>query len=213
MGNPFDPMNIILLVFAVVAFIRLRSALGKRTGNEDPLNNKSNFKFNNFKKPKQTKQSDAISLNSKDEILNYLSVSDKSFTQQSFIEGSKKAYEMIVQNYAMGNLSSIKDFISVDVYDGFAEAIELRNKLKQKLFNDVIEFDSVEIKDATLLKDMVQIQVVFETKMISYGMNSDEELIEGNKDSPQVIKDTWIFQKSIRSKDPGWELISTNADD
>ena len=205
--------NIILLVFAVVAFIRLRSALGKRTGNEDPLNNKTNFKFNNLKKTKQTKQSDAISLNSKDEILNYLSVSDKSFTQQSFIEGSKKAYEMIVQNYAMGNLSSIKDFISGDVYDGFAEAIELRNKLKQKLFNDVIEFDSVEIKDATLLKDMVQIQVVFETKMISYGMNSDEELIEGNKDSPQVIKDTWIFQKSIRSKDPGWELISTNADD
>ena len=145
MGNPFDPMNIILLVFAVVAFIRLRSALGKRTGNEDPLNNKTNFKFNNLKKTKQTKQSDAISLNSKDEILNYLSVSDKSFTQQSFIEGSKKAYEMIVQNYAMGNLSSIKDFISGDVYDGFAEAIELRNKLKQKLFNDVIEFDSVAV--------------------------------------------------------------------
>ena len=213
MGNPFDPMNIILLVFAVIAFIRLRSALGKRTGNEDPLNNKTNFKFNNFKKPKQAKESDTNSLNSKDEILNYLSVSDKSFTQQSFIEGSKKAYEMVVQNYAMGDLSSIKDFISNEVYDGFAEAIELRNKLKQKLFNNVIEFDSVEIENATLLKDMVQIQVVFETKMISYGMNSDEEVIEGNKDSPQVIKDNWIFQKSIRSKDPGWELISTNADD
>ena len=213
MGNPFDPMNIILLVFAVVAFIRLRSALGKRTGNEDPLNNKTNFKFNNFKKLKQAKESDTTSLNSKDEILNYLSVSDKSFTQQSFIEGSKKAYKMVVQNYALGDLSSIRDFISGEVYDGFAEAIELRNKLKQKLFNDVIEFDSVEIEDATLLKDMVQIQVVFETKMISYGVNSDEEVIEGNKDSPQVIKDNWIFQKSIRSKDPGWELISTNADD
>ena len=29
MGNPFDPMNIILLVFAVVAFIRLRATLEK----------------------------------------------------------------------------------------------------------------------------------------------------------------------------------------
>ena len=37
MGNPFDPMNILLVVFAVVAFIRLRSTLGKRTGNEEPL--------------------------------------------------------------------------------------------------------------------------------------------------------------------------------
>ena len=60
MGNPFDPMNIILLVFAVVAFIRLRSALGKRTGKEDPLNNKTNFKFNNLKKTEQTKQNDPI---------------------------------------------------------------------------------------------------------------------------------------------------------
>ena len=91
MGNPFDPMNIILLVFAVVAFIRLRSALGKRTGNEDPLNNKTNFKFNNFKKPKKTKQSDAISLNSKDEILNYLSVSDKSFYSAKFYRGLKES--------------------------------------------------------------------------------------------------------------------------
>ena len=37
MGNPFDPMNILLVVFAVVAFVRLRSSLGKRTGNEEPL--------------------------------------------------------------------------------------------------------------------------------------------------------------------------------
>ena len=37
MGNPFDPMNILLVVFAVVAFIRLRTTLGKRTGNEEPL--------------------------------------------------------------------------------------------------------------------------------------------------------------------------------
>ena len=43
MGNPFDPMNIILLVFAVVAFIRIRATLGKRTGNEDPLDNKNIF--------------------------------------------------------------------------------------------------------------------------------------------------------------------------
>ena len=42
MGNPFDPMNILLVVFAVVAFIRLRSTLGKRTGNEEPLGYEGN---------------------------------------------------------------------------------------------------------------------------------------------------------------------------
>ena len=49
MGNPFDPMNIILLVFAVVAFIRLRAALGKRTGNEDPIDSRSVFQSKSLK--------------------------------------------------------------------------------------------------------------------------------------------------------------------
>ena len=38
-------------------------------------------------------------------------------------------------------------------------------------------------------------------------------IIEGNKDSPQVIKDIWVFQKPLKSKNPAWELISTNPDD
>ena len=37
MGNPFDPMNIFLVVFAVVAFVRLRSSLAK----EQAMRNRS----------------------------------------------------------------------------------------------------------------------------------------------------------------------------
>ena len=37
MGNPFDPLNLILFLIAVVGFIRLRMILGRRTGNEDPI--------------------------------------------------------------------------------------------------------------------------------------------------------------------------------
>ena len=129
MGNPFDPMNIILLVFAVVAFIRLRATLGKRTGNEDPLDNKNIFQpkrnrdTNNFEKTENSIP------HSKEEILDYLTLNDKNFTQESFLEGSKNAYKMIVQNYASGDLNSIKDFIGKEVYDGFSEAISSRNEL------------------------------------------------------------------------------------
>ena len=56
MGNPFDPMNIILLVFAVVAFIRLRATLGKRTGNEDPLDNKNILQLKKKRDTKAGKQ-------------------------------------------------------------------------------------------------------------------------------------------------------------
>ena len=213
MGNPFDPMNIILLVFAVVAFIRLRATLGKRTGNEDPLDSRSVFQ------QKSSKDVDDVNLNekfipqSKEDILNYMSSTDKNFSQETFLGGSKNAYKMIVENYASGNLEPIENFISKEVYEGFSEAISSRDKLQQKLHNEVVEFNSVEIVDAVLETNIIQLKVMFEAKMISYGEDSTGKVIEGNKDSPQVIKDVWIFQRPIKSRTPAWELISTNPDD
>ena len=213
MGNPFDPMNIILLVFAIVAFIRLRATLGKRTGNEEPLDSRSVFQPKNSKKVNDEVFDDKFIPQSKDEILDYISSNEKNFSQEIFLDGSKNAYKMIVENYASGNLEPIKSFISKEVYDGFSEAISSRDDLKQKLHNEVVEFNSVEITDATLEKNIVQLKVMFEAKMISYGEDSTGNVIEGNKDSPQVIKDIWIFQRTIKSKTPAWELISTNPDD
>tara|TARA_Y100000766_G_scaffold127650_1_gene109697 strand:+ start:249 stop:890 length:642 start_codon:yes stop_codon:yes gene_type:complete len=213
MGNPFDPMNIILLVFAIVAFIRLRATLGKRTGNEEPLDSRSVFQPKNSKKVNDEVFDDKFIPQSKDEILDYISSNEKNFSQEIFLDGSKNAYKMIVENYASGNLEPIKSFISKEVYDGFSEAISSRDELKQKLHNEVVEFNSVEITDATLEKNIVQLKVMFEAKMISYGEDSTGNVIEGNKDSPQVIKDIWIFQRTIKSKTPAWELISTNPDD
>ena len=86
MGNPFDPMNIILLVFAVVAFIRLRATLGKRTGNEDPLDNKNIFQPKKNRDIKNFEKTENFIPHSKEEILDYLTLNDKNFTQESFLE-------------------------------------------------------------------------------------------------------------------------------
>ena len=187
--------------------------MGKRTGNEDPLDSRSVFQ------PKNSKNTNDLNLNDKsipqssEEILDYLSSTDKNFSQETFIDGSKNAYKMIVENYASGSLELIEGFISKEVYDGFSEAISSREKLQQKLHNEVVEFNSVEIVDAILETNIIQLKVMFEAKMISYGEDSTGNVIEGNKDSPQVIKDVWIFQRPIKSKTPAWELISTNPDD
>ena len=213
MGNPFDPMNIILLVFAVVAFIRLRAALGKRTGNEDPIDSRSVFQSKSSKSTNDLDLNDKFIPQSKEEILDYMSSNDKNFSQEVFLDGAKNAYKMIVENYASGNLEQIENFISKEVYNGFSEAISSRNELHQKLHNEVVEFNSVEIIDAILETNIIQLKVMFEAKMISYGEDSTGNVVEGNKDSPQVIKDIWIFQRLVKSRTPAWELISTNPDD
>ena len=102
MGNPFDPMNIILLVFAVVAFIRLRATLGKRTGNEDPLDSRSVFQSKSSKSTNDLDLNDKFIPQSKEEILDYMSSNDKNFSQEVFLDGAKNAYKMIVCTYCTG---------------------------------------------------------------------------------------------------------------
>ena len=212
MGNPFDPMNILLVVFAVVAFVRLRSSLGKRTGNEEPLagHQSTSYKKNGKEDGLDSGQDMRIS---SEAILNQLSKSDSSFTQENFISGAKSAYEMIIMAYAGEDLKDVRQFLSKDVYSGFSSAVKLRVKSGQKLFNEIVSFDAVEIKGASIIEDKAEIIVSFETKIISYAIDSKEQTIEGNQDSPQSISDIWVFERSIKSRDPNWLLISTNLDD
>ena len=212
MGNPFDPMNILLVVFAVVAFIRLRTTLGKRTGNEEPLPGKKLAANQQNGKQEPSVQEDHIKPTTSD-TLSQISKIDKNFSQASFIDGAKSVYKMIIDSYAKGELDSVKKFLSKDVYSGFSSAVKSRNKLEQKLFNEIITFDSVNIQDASIQDDKIEITVLFETKIISYAIDKNDQTIEGNQDSPQSIIDSWVFERSIKSRDLNWILVSTNSDD
>ena len=212
MGNPFDPMNIILVLFAVVAFVRLRAALGKRTGNEDPLNEGKTIRSQFHEKTKAPVPKEETTM-STEEALKQLSTNDKNFSVSSFTDGAKNAYKMIVTAYAEGDLKQVKSFLSKDVYGGFSAAIQSRKKSEQELFNEIVGFNEVSINKAILLERKIEITVLFETKIISYATDKSGQTIEGNQDSPQNINDVWVFEKSIKGADTSWLLISTGTDD
>ena len=76
---------------------------------------------------------------------------DKNFKEDSFLSGAKSVYQMIIKSYAAGDLKDVKQFLGKDVYSGFLSAINSRIKEEQKLFNELINFDSIEIKEALSL--------------------------------------------------------------
>ena len=145
MGNPFDPLNLILFLIAVVGFIRLRMILGRRTGNEDPI--KQNKYSRNIAKDienlVEVKQKSTPK--TKDESIFFLQSTFPGFSEKSFLEGASNAYEMILKNYADGNLNAIKEIISKEVYEGFSVAVKERNNKNTKLVNELIAFDKADI--------------------------------------------------------------------
>jgi predicted lipid-binding transport protein (Tim44 family) len=214
MGNPFDPLNIILIVIAVVGFIRLRMILGRRTGNEDPIGRK--------KHPPYTKEENIINISpspikskkklNKDEVLEYLENNISNFDRMKFIEGAQNVYKLILKSYSDGNLKKIKGFISKEVYEGFDKAIKDRKNKEHKLVNEIIEFDKCEVAEAILDKKEAIITVEFYTRIISYAVDKNETIIEGNKDNPHSVIDYWTFKKALKDKSPIWTLITTESE-
>ena len=212
MGNPFDPFNLILFLIAVVGFIRLRMILGRRTGNEDPLRqnkyaSRVSADIESLTKPKEKK-----SLKTKEDILLFLSSEIPGFSSDSFVDGASNAYEMILKNYADGNLKTIKNIISKDVYDGFNEAIKERKNKNKQLVNELIAFDKSDIIDAKIERKNVLLTVEFYSRIITYVLDENDQIIEGSKDNPVSVIDQWTFKKALKDKSPSWQLISTQSE-
>tara|TARA_B100000927_G_scaffold256395_1_gene223686 strand:+ start:253 stop:894 length:642 start_codon:yes stop_codon:yes gene_type:complete len=212
MGNPFDPLNLILFLIAVVGFIRLRMILGRRTGNEDPLSqnkyaSRVSADIEALSKSRQKKQP-----KNKDDVLQFLSNEFPEFNKESFIDGASNAYEMILKDYADGDLKSIKNIISKDVYDGFNEAIIERKNNNKKLVNELIAFDKSDIIGAKIERKSALLTVEFYSRIITYVLDENNQVIEGSKDNPISVIDQWTFKKALKDKSPSWQLISTQSE-
>ena len=212
MGNPFDPFNLILFLIAVVGFIRLRMILGRRTGNEDPLRqnkyaSRVSADIESLTKPKEKKQP-----KTKEDILLFIGSQLPGFSEKSFLDGASNAYELILKNYADGDLKTIKNIISKDVYDGFNEAIKERKNKNKQLVNELIAFDKSDIIDAKIERKNVLLTVEFYSRIITYVLDENDQIIEGSKDNPISVIDQWTFKKALKDKSPSWQLISTQSE-
>tara|TARA_B100000579_G_C22672168_1_gene776170 strand:+ start:204 stop:785 length:582 start_codon:yes stop_codon:yes gene_type:complete len=183
-----------IIIFAVIAaFIiyRLRSVLGRRTGfqknpNEHRLEKKQILK-EDFKVP-QLKESE--------QKLENIYKSDNSFDHKLFLEGAKKAFEIIITAFNKGDKSTLKNLVSKDVYNAFEKAIsEGSNNPNSQFYSLVVD----SIDDAKVENGNIIIAVNF----------ISEQILNENEDNIVKNKDTWVFEKPQSSSGPTWTLTST----
>tara|TARA_Y100001970_G_scaffold22886_1_gene26669 strand:- start:8938 stop:9519 length:582 start_codon:yes stop_codon:yes gene_type:complete len=182
---------IIFAVIAVFIIYRLRSVLGKRTGFQKNVNQKEFIKSQSPKKENKIPQ-----LPENMQKLETVYKKIPFFDHKIFLEGAKKAFEIIITAFNKGDKKTLKDLVSKDVYDAFVNAIDLGSNDPNYQFYSLI-IDSIE--DAKVENGTITISVNFTSEQIQ---NNNEESIVKNKD-------TWVFEKSEDSTSPAWTLIST----
>lgn len=237
--NGFDNiLTIILLIIAVVIFFRLRSVLGRRTGNErspfDPYSRRE-------APPTASGDEKVISLphrpavgaeppdvapaaeaqiktlapegTSLNEALTAIAAADRSFDPDAFVQGAKTAYEMIVTAFAEGDRKTLKQLLSREVYEGFVSAITQRESRQETIEFRFVGIEKSDITDASLKDGTAQITIRFLSKLISATHDKDGAVVDGDPIHVGDVTDVWTFARDVASRDPNWRLVATESVD
>jgi predicted lipid-binding transport protein (Tim44 family) len=234
MNQAFDPLNLLILAIAVVVILRLRSVLGKRTGNERPpldpyaaqrRAEKPQPNGNVINMPQRENAPDNLGLEKPVEPvwsgyaeadspvamgLEKIAGSDRDFSTRIFVDGAKIAYEMVVTAFAQGDRQSLKNLLARDVYEGFAKAIDDREKAGNVVESRFVGIDKAEIANADLKGKKASITLRFVAEFISSTLNKAGEVIEGDPKQVRQVTDVWTFERDIASRDPNWKLVATD---
>jgi predicted lipid-binding transport protein (Tim44 family) len=221
MGDFSQYIDIIL--FAMVAgflVFRLRSVLGRRTGNErrrDPA----------FLRPVQPQPrpdarvrvpglpvnlpfaggtADAVA-----DGLIRIKRADPQFDTAVFLEGARAAFAMIVAAFAKGDKAALRPLLADEVYEPFATAIDERVAAKETLETRIVQLKSADIVEAGLEDTTAQVTVKFVSDQLNVTRAVDGSIVDGNPDQPTEKTDTWTFARYTRSSDPNWVLIATSS--
>ena len=185
----------IILFAAIAGFIiyRLRSVLGKRTG----FQKKTVETPQKFKKEEENQELQKIpSLLDNQLKLENVYKKVENFDHKQFLDGAKKAFEIIITAFNNGDKKTLKNLVSKDVFEAFEKAIDNQTNNPSAQFYSLI-IDSVE--DAKVENNTISISINFVSEQM---INNDEGKIIKNKD-------TWTFEKPANSSSPIWILTQT----
>ncbi len=236
MNGFVDIYTVIFLVIAVVIFLRLRSVLGRRTGQERPpfdpysrresLPNAANGKVIDLPRrqtpavPAETAAAMSAKIASiapegspLNAGLNAIVAADADFDPKEFLAGAKSAYEMIVTAFAEGDRKTLRQLLSREVFDGFVGAIAQREERGETIEFKFVGIDKAEITGGALKGTTAQVTVRFLSKLVSATHDKGGAVIDGDPVKVGDVTDIWTFARDTTSRDPNWKLIATESVD
>ncbi|MBR0557645.1 Tim44 domain-containing protein [Ciceribacter sp. L1K23] len=225
-------VTLFFLVAAVLIFLQLRSVLGRRTGNEkppfDPYSRRDSTKLPEGEDgkvvtlPKREVNDDGnrfavadsyaptgTALNSG---LREVLKADQNFSPREFLDGAKMAYEMIVSAFAEGNRQTLSSLLSPEVMEGFDHAIRTRESRGEKVVSTFVGIEKADIVQAGVRDNEEHVTVRITCQLIQATYDKDGKVIDGDADVVSEVNDIWTFARDVRSRDPNWKLIATEAD-
>ena len=231
----FDLFTLLPLAAAVFVFWKLRSVLGSRDGAPPPAmppvgderapregaDNVVTLPNARRERGADTKKRDAALAKSVAqhadgdesvaEGLTAIAARDPDFHPDEFLKGARMAYEMIVTEFADGDKDALRGLLSPEVHANFAAAIDERVERGESVRSTFVGIEKSAITGAGVTKDEANITVSFTSQIISATLDKSGEVVDGDPDEVAEVNDVWTFARPLRSTDPNWQLVATDA--
>lgn len=226
MNGEINLFTLIALIVAVFAILKLRSVLGRKTGDEET-------RLERYRSDEQTAGAGADKVvtlprrDGQDEPVNSVAareaedlvqehidqaakgsesvkaglqkihVKDPNFDPDTFMIGAKQAYEMIVTAFAEGNQRMLKDLLSADVFEGFSDAIVAREEQKLQIDQSFVGIEKTAVLEADCDDDAASVTVKFVSQLITATRDAGGDVIDGDPQAIKEVTDIWTFSRDV----------------
>lgn len=210
-----------IILFAMIAaflVLRLRSVLGRRTGNErrrDMLMRQADASHDKVvalgqrQPPPMPRPVPAVPADAVAAGLSRIRGADGEFDPGQFLDGVRAAFEMIVTGFAAGDKDRLRPLLSDDVFNPFAAAIDARKAAGETMETRIVAVRRLDIVAAALVGSTARITVKLVSDQINAVHAQDGRVVDGDPQNSLEKSDFWCFARDTRSRDPNWVLTAT----
>ncbi len=222
-GEPFDPSLIVFAALAIFVVWKLRSVLGVRVDREEAPPAQFRAPLRPAPLPGAPPAEEVGSAAPEERWkgvvdrgaaaaepgLDAIAAADPRFDGRGFLDGARRAYEMIVSAFAKGDRDTLRPLLSKEVFDGFAGEIARREQAGETMETAIVAIDSALVEAARAAPRLNEITVRFTVRLMSIRKDKAGETIEGGHTTP--VEELWTFARDPRAADPNWKLVATRA--
>lgn len=210
---------LVLAGIAIFLILKLRSVLGTREGFEKPTAPVEDLR------PRPARRDFEVIEGGPDrditdhvpdgsaaaKALAGMKMAEPGFSVNTFLQGARGAYEMILMAFERGDLASVKAFLAPDVYESFAAAVAAREAEGLTVEANFVGLRELTLADATFDRDTREgeVTVRFTGELTSVIRNRAGEVVDGSPTAIKRQRDVWTFARKMGADDPNWLLVAT----
>jgi predicted lipid-binding transport protein (Tim44 family) len=140
-----------------------------------------------------------------------MKLAEPGFSVNTFLQGARGAYEMILMAFERGDIDAIRPFLADEIEAAFTQAINAREAQGLTIESNFVGLKEMTLVGATFDRETKrgEVTVRYVGELTSVIRDKAGEVVEGSEKKIKRQRDVWTFGRTMGAADPNWQLVAT----